>query len=54
MTCKLRYIDPCDSLGDVLQRVAQHPASCVHELTLRTWKSLFADNPLRSLPHYFI
>lgn len=37
VTCKLRDIDPCNYLGDVLQRVVQHPASCVHELTPRMW-----------------
>ena len=36
---------------DVLQRVGQHPASRVHELTPRLWKQLFADNPLRSPLH---
>ena len=33
---------------DVLQRVGQHPASEVHQLTPRLWKPLFAANPLRS------
>lgn len=35
-------------LVDVLQRVGQHPASRAGELTLRNWKALFADQPLRS------
>ncbi len=51
VTCKLHDIDPYDYLVDVLQRVGQHPASRVHELTPRMWKQLFADNPLRSPLH---
>jgi transposase len=51
VTCKLHGIDPYDYLVDVLQRVGQHPASRVHELTPRMWKQLFADNPLRSPLH---
>jgi transposase len=39
------------SLIDVLQRVSQHPASRVAELTPRLWKTLFADNPLRSIAY---
>ena len=52
VTCKLHDIDPYDYLVDVLQRVAQHPASKVHELTPRRWKELFATNPLRSDLHH--
>ena len=48
VTCKLHDIDPYDYLVDVLQRISQHPASRVHELTPRMWKQLFADNPLRA------
>ena len=51
VTCKLHDIDPYDYLVDVLQRVGQHPASRVHELTPRMWKQRFADNPLRSPLH---
>jgi len=51
VTCKLHGIDPYDYLVDVLQRVGQHPASKVHELTPRMWKQLFAANPLRSPLH---
>jgi hypothetical protein len=51
VTCKLHDIDPYDYLVDVLQRVGQHPASRVHELTPRMWKSLFAGNPLHSPLH---
>lgn len=47
-TCRLQGIDPCTYLIDVLQRVSQHPAARVAELTPRLWKHHFADNPLRS------
>lgn len=53
VTCRLHGIDPYDYLVDVLQRVADHPASRVDELTPRRWKTLFADNPLRSDLHNF-
>ena len=48
VTCRLHGIDPYTYLVDVLQRVGQHPASRVAELTPRQWKQHFADNPLRS------
>ena len=51
VTCRLHQIDPYDYLVDVLQRVGQHPASRVQELTPRLWKQLFAANPLRSPLH---
>jgi len=51
VTCRLHQIDPYDYLVDVLQRVGEHPASRVHELTPRLWKQLFAANPLRSALH---
>ena len=51
VTCRLHQIDPYDYLVDVLQRVGQHPASRVHELTPRLWKQLFVSNPLRSPLH---
>jgi hypothetical protein len=47
-TCRLHGIDPYTYLVDVLQRVDQHPASRVSELTPRLWKQHFGDNPLRS------
>jgi len=50
-TCRLHDIDPYDYLVDVLQRISEHPASRVEELTPRRWKELFADNPLRSPLH---
>lgn len=48
VTCRLHDIDPYDYFVDVLQRVGQHPASRVDELTPRRWKDLFAANPMRS------
>lgn len=51
VTCRLHQIDPYDYLVDVLQRVGQHPASRLEELTPRRWKQLFAGNPLRSPLH---
>jgi transposase len=48
VTCRLHGIDPYTYLVDVLQRVGQHPASRVVELTPRQWKQRFAENPLRS------
>jgi transposase len=50
-TCRLQGVDPYTYLTDVLQRVGQHPASRVAELTPRLWKSTFADRPLRSDLH---
>jgi transposase len=34
-TCRLHEIDPYDYLVDVLQRIGEHPASRVEELTPR-------------------
>jgi transposase len=51
VTCRLHNIDPYDYLVDVLQRVGQHPASQVEQLTPRMWKTLYASNPLRSDLH---
>jgi transposase len=48
VTCKLHGIHPHTYLVDVLQRISQHPASQVLELTPRVWKTRFAGNPLRS------
>lgn len=47
-TCKLHNINPYIYLVDVLQRVSEHPAKDVNELTPRVWKTRFADNPLGS------
>ena len=46
--CRLHGIDVYTYLVDVLQRVGQHPAARVAELTPRQWKLRFAANPLRS------
>jgi len=48
VTCRLHGIDPYTYFVDVLQRVGQHPAARVTELTPRLWKQHFAGNPLRS------
>ena len=48
VTCKLHGINPHAYLVDVLQRISQHPASRVIELTPRIWKEKFADNLLCS------
>ena len=48
ITCRPHDIHPCTYLIDVLQRIDQHPASRVEELTPRLWKALFAANSLRS------
>lgn len=48
VTCRLHGIDPYTYLVDVLQRVGEHPAARVAELTPRLWKTLFAANPMRS------
>jgi transposase len=53
VTCRLHGIDPYTYLVDVLQRVGEHPASRVAELTPRLWKQHFADNPVRSDLHLF-
>lgn len=48
VTCKLHNINPYHYLVDVLQRISQHPAKDVTDLTPRRWKTLFADKRLRS------
>ena len=48
VTCKLHGVDPYTCLVDVLQRISEHPARRVSELTPRRWKSLFAHDPLPS------
>jgi transposase len=48
-TCKLHDINPYTYLVDVLQRISQHPAREVADLTPRLWKIRFAENPLRAL-----
>ena len=46
-TCKLHDINSQTYLIDVLQRISQHPASQVIELTPRIWREQFAGEPLR-------
>jgi transposase len=50
-TCRLHDVDPYTWLVDVLQRVGQHPARDVAQLTPRLWKQYFGDKPLRSNLH---
>ncbi len=48
VTCRLHDINPYTYLVDVLQRVSEHPASKVVELTPINWKRTFANNPMCS------
>lgn len=50
-TCRLHNVDPYDYLVDVLQRIDQHPATNVEQLTPRLWKEHFGEQPLRSDLH---
>ena len=50
-TCRLHGIEPYTYFVDVLQRVGQHPARRVAELTPRLWKQHFAEQPMRSDLH---
>ena len=54
VTYRLHGIDPYTYLVDLLQRVGQHPAARVAELTPRQWKLRFAANPLRSASHALV
>ena len=45
VTCKMQGINPYVYLADVLQRVAIHPATDVHDLTHRLCKDKFGKNP---------
>tara|TARA_R110001599_G_scaffold62921_3_gene175202 strand:- start:11571 stop:13223 length:1653 start_codon:yes stop_codon:yes gene_type:complete len=47
-TCKLHGIHPYTYLVDVLQRISQHPAKEVADLTPRLWQNRFAETPLRA------
>ena len=49
VTCKLHGILPYHYLVDVLQRIDQHPAKTIAELTPRLWRQHFAHSPLRSV-----
>ncbi len=48
VTCRLQGVDPYTYLVDVLQRISEHPASRVIELTPREWKTRFSNNPMKS------
>ena len=48
-TCRLHGVDPYTYLVDVLQRVGEHRASEVIELTPRVWKERFGHAPLGSV-----
>ena len=55
-TCRLHpAVDSYTYLVDVLQLIRVHRAKRAIELTPRMWKSLFADDPLRSdlAPHHY-
>ena len=54
VTCRLHGLDVYTYLVDVLQRIGQHPASRVAELTPRQWKQRFAAAPLRSALHTLV
>jgi hypothetical protein len=47
-TCRLHEVDSYEYLVDVLQRVGQHPATKVDQLTPRLWKQHFGKTPLIS------
>ena len=53
-TCQLHEVDACTYRIDVLQHLSVHLISRAIELTPRMWKSLFADDHLRSNlgPHF--
>jgi hypothetical protein len=44
-------MNPYDYFVDLLQRVGQHPAPLVHQLTPRIWNEMFAASLLRSDLH---
>ena len=48
VTCTMHAVDPYTYLVDVLQRISDHPAKRVRELTPRVWKPLIAHHPLPS------
>lgn len=48
VTCKLQGVDVYTYLVDVLQRVSEHPAKNVIDLTPRIWKTRFSHNPIKS------
>uniref|UniRef100_UPI0005BE71F0 transposase domain-containing protein n=1 Tax=Bradyrhizobium sp. Ai1a-2 TaxID=196490 RepID=UPI0005BE71F0 len=44
-TCRLNDVDPKAWLADVLARIADHPASRLHELLPWEWKLLRQADP---------
>jgi len=48
VTCKLQGVNPYTYLVDVLQRISEHPASQVVDLTPRVWKTKFSHAPMKS------
>ena len=48
VTCRLHGVDPYTYLVDVLQRISEHPATQVIDLTPRIWKTKFASDPMKS------
>jgi hypothetical protein len=48
VTCKLHGVNPYTYLVDVLQRISEHPASQVVDLTPRVWKAKFSHAPMKS------
>lgn len=51
VTCRLNGVNVYTNFVDVLQRVREHPASRVADLTPKLWKRYVAANPLRSAAH---
>ena len=54
VTYQMRDINLSVYLVDVLQRLDNHPASAVRELTPRLWKEKFAANPMMSDVDYVL
>lgn len=52
VTCKLQGVKPYEYLVDVLQRVGQHPAKDVADLTPRIWKEKFTSRLTSDLDYY--
>ncbi len=48
-SCRMHEVNPTVYLIDVLQRIQTHPDKDILQLTPRVWKTLFAENPMRSL-----
>ena len=47
-TCRAHDVGSCTCLVDVLQRINDHPASEVNELTPKRWRERFGQNSMRS------